>query len=56
MNLKNPLLVGFGIHDAHTFEQATQNTSGAIIGSAFIKTITAEGLSGIAPFIKSLRK
>ena len=56
MNLKNPLLVGFGIHDAHTFEQATQNTSGAIIGSAFIKTITAEGLSGIAPFIKSLRE
>jgi tryptophan synthase alpha chain len=56
MNLKNPLVVGFGIHDAHTFEQATQNTSGAIIGSAFIKTITAEGLSGIAPFIKSLRK
>jgi len=56
MNLKNPLVVGFGIHDAHTFEQATQNTSGAIIGSAFIKTITAEGLSGIAPFIKSLRE
>ena len=56
MNLKNPLVVGFGIHDAHTFEQATKNTSGAIIGSAFIKTITAEGLSGIAPFIKSLRE
>lgn len=55
MKLKNPLVVGFGIHDAHTFEQATKHTAGAIIGSAFIKTLTQEGLSGIAPFIKNLR-
>ena len=55
MKLKNPLVVGFGIHDAHTFTQATKHTSGAIIGSAFIKTITEKGLVGIAPFIQSLR-
>jgi len=55
MKLKNPLVVGFGIHDAHTFTQATKHTSGAIIGSAFIKTITEKGLAGIAPFIRSLR-
>jgi tryptophan synthase alpha chain len=55
MNLKNPLVVGFGIHDANTFSQATKHTSGAIIGSAFIKTITEKGLKGISPFIKSLR-
>lgn len=55
MNLKNPLVVGFGIHDANTFSQATKHTSGAIIGSAFIKTITEKGLAGISPFIKSLR-
>jgi len=55
MKLKNPLVVGFGIHDAHTFTQATKHTSGAIIGSAFIKTITEKGLAGIAPFIQSLR-
>lgn len=55
MNLKNPLVVGFGIHDANTFSQATKHTSGAIIGSAFIKTITEKGLEGISPFIKSLR-
>ena len=55
MKLKNPLVVGFGIHDAHTFTQATKHTSGAIIGSAFIKTITKKGLAGIAPFIQSLR-
>jgi len=55
MKLKNPLVVGFGIHDAHTFTQATKHTSGAIIGSAFIKTITEKGLAEIAPFIQSLR-
>ena len=55
MKLKNPLVVGFGIHDAHTFTQATKHTSGAIIGSAFIKTITEKGLAGIAQFIQSLR-
>lgn len=55
LKLKNPLVVGFGIHDAHTFTQATKHTSGAIIGSAFIKTITEKGLAGIAPFIQSLR-
>ncbi|MDA8973204.1 tryptophan synthase subunit alpha [bacterium] len=55
MKLKNPLVVGFGIHDEHTFTQATKHTSGAIIGSAFIKTITEKGLAGIAPFIQSLR-
>ena len=55
MKLKNPLVVGFGIHDANTFSQATKHTSGAIIGSAFIKTITEKGLKGISPFIKSLR-
>ena len=55
MKLKNPLVVGFGIHDANTFSQATKHTSGAIIGSAFIKTITEKGLEGISPFIKSLR-
>ena len=42
-------------NDANTFSQATKHTSGAIIGSAFIKTITEKGLAGISPFIKSLR-
>lgn len=55
MKLKNPLVVGFGIHNSHTFAQATKNTSGAIIGSAFIKTLTEKGHSGIVPFVKSIR-
>ena len=43
MNLKNPTLIGFGISNKETFEKATKNSNGAIIGSAFIKAISREG-------------
>jgi tryptophan synthase alpha chain len=39
MGLKNPRLIGFGISDAQTFSTASAYGNGAIIGSAFIKTI-----------------
>jgi tryptophan synthase alpha chain len=39
MNLKNPRLIGFGISDSETFSTASKFSNGAIIGSAFIKTI-----------------
>ena len=39
MDLKNPVLVGFGIKDKHTFETACKYANGAIIGSAYIKAI-----------------
>lgn len=39
MNLKNPVLVGFGIKDKQTFEAACKHTNGAIIGSAYIKAL-----------------
>lgn len=39
MSLKNPRLIGFGISDAQTFTTASQYSNGAIIGSAFIKTV-----------------
>lgn len=39
MNLKNPILVGFGIKDKQTFEAACKYTNGAIIGSAYIKAL-----------------
>jgi tryptophan synthase alpha chain len=55
MNLKNPLIVGFGIKDQQTFEQATKYTSGAIIGTAFINSITENGIDGIPNFIKGIR-
>ena len=37
--LKNPILVGFGIKDKQTFQSACKYANGAIIGSAFIKAI-----------------
>jgi tryptophan synthase alpha chain len=39
LNLKNPVLVGFGIKDKSTFEAACKYANGAIIGTAFIKAI-----------------
>jgi tryptophan synthase alpha chain len=39
MNLKNPILVGFGIKDKQTFEAACKYTNGAIIGTAYIKAL-----------------
>lgn len=39
MNLKNPRIIGFGISDRATFENACKYASGAIIGSAFVKAI-----------------
>jgi tryptophan synthase alpha chain len=41
MNLKNPVLVGFGIKDKTTFEAAGKYANGAIIGSAYIKALEA---------------
>jgi tryptophan synthase alpha chain len=55
MNLENPLIVGFGIKDKQTFDQATKYTSGAIIGTAFINSITENGIDGIPNFIKGIR-
>ena len=39
MQLKNPLLVGFGIRDKQTFQSACKFANGAIIGTAYIKAI-----------------
>ncbi len=38
-NLKNPVLVGFGIKDKQSFETACEHANGAIIGSAYIKAL-----------------
>jgi tryptophan synthase alpha chain len=54
MNLKNPQVVGFGISNNETFTQATRYAKGAIIGSAFIKHITREGVGTSSAFIKSI--
>jgi tryptophan synthase alpha chain len=41
MNLKNPRLIGFGISNKATIDTVNQYSSGAIIGSAFIKALGA---------------
>ena len=43
LNLKTPGLIGFGISDKSTFEQACEYSGGAIIGSAFIKALDEKG-------------
>ena len=40
MNLKNPVLVGFGIKDKETFEAVCTYSNGAIIGSAYINALS----------------
>ncbi|WP_222983585.1 tryptophan synthase subunit alpha [Flagellimonas meishanensis] len=55
MKLKNPQIVGFGISNAATFAQATENAKGAIIGSAFIKYLTQKGVEKIEEFVKGIR-
>ena len=54
LSLANPLIVGFGINNAETFQQATKHTNGAIIGSAFIKMLSEKGLGGISEFVKGI--
>ena len=55
MDLKNPQIVGFGINNNATFNQATKHAKGAIIGSAFIKFLTNNSAGEIDKFIKSIR-
>ena len=39
-NLKNPILVGFGIKDKESFDTACKNANGSIIGTAYIKALS----------------
>lgn len=39
LNLKNPVLVGFGISNKQSFDAVCQLADGAIIGSAYIKAL-----------------
>lgn len=55
LQLKNRQIVGFGINNSETFQQATKYTNGAIIGSAFIKMLSEKGLVGISAFIEGIR-
>ncbi|MFT3936111.1 MAG: tryptophan synthase subunit alpha [Chitinophagaceae bacterium] len=55
-NLKNPILVGFGIKDKPSFEAACKHANGAIIGTAFIKALDGAADVTVATntFIKNI--
>lgn len=56
MNLKNPLVIGFGISNKESFDKATQYSSGAIIGTSFVKILAEENyIDRIPTFIKSIK-
>lgn len=57
MQLKNPRLIGFGISDHATYSTACQFSSGAIIGSAFIRTLdkATDLKSAIKEFVEMVR-
>ncbi len=55
MKLNNPQIVGFGISNSQTFNQATEKAKGAIIGSAFIKHLAQHGTEKISEFVAAIR-
>jgi len=55
MKLNAKLLVGFGISNAETYQAAVANSKGAIIGSAFIKHLEANGADSVADFVSRIR-
>jgi tryptophan synthase alpha chain len=52
--LKTPQIVGFGISNHETFEQATKFARGAIIGSAFVKFLKSNPLTDIRKFTRDI--
>lgn len=54
MNLKTPQIVGFGISNKETFDQATKTTNGAIIGSAFVNFLEQHPIKNIPTFIENI--
>lgn len=55
MQLNAKLLVGFGISNTKTYQAATAHSKGAIIGSAFIKHLEANGADSVASFVSKIR-
>ena len=55
MKLTHPQIVGFGISNSDTFTAATRHQKGAIIGSAFIKHLTTQGVDTISDFVQTIR-
>jgi tryptophan synthase alpha chain len=56
MHLENPLLAGFGISDERSFLKVCEYANGAIIGSAFIRALSAPGTleDKIVDFVRTI--
>lgn len=57
MKLNNPLMIGFGINNKQTFDNACKYASGAIVGSAYIKAISkVKNIeTATSAFVKTIR-
>jgi len=55
MNLKNNLVIGFGISDNKTYSKACEYANGAIIGSAFINFLEQNSVAKIDEFVSSIK-
>lgn len=55
LQLKHQQIVGFGISNNDTFSKATTFAKGAIIGSAFIKHLEANGIENINTFVNQIK-
>jgi len=56
MELKNPVVIGFGISNRDTYLRATEYAHGAIVGSAFVKLLEEEDyLNKIPDFISQIK-
>ena len=57
MQLRNPILVGFGIRNKEDFDRVGQQAAGGIIGSAFVKALenSADPVATAAAFVSAIR-
>ena len=56
MNLKNPVIFGFGISDKQTFNKACSYGRGAIIGTRFVKLLGEQSyMEKIPGFVKAIK-
>lgn len=56
LKLKNPTMIGFGISSKETFDKACRYANGAIIGSAFVKSLDADQvLQSVRQFMQKFK-
>ncbi|MHA4895265.1 tryptophan synthase subunit alpha [Pedobacter sp. PWIIR3] len=56
LKLKNPSVIGFGISSKETFDKACKYAHGAIVGSAFVKSLESDNVRGsVKEFMKAFK-